>query len=100
MIVQIGGRPKALDERDCAAVGLSGLQPGLIEQEARDYAVHDLQRRLHQLRLCGQQQAQRDRLWLPTTVCPLLVVASLSPQALERLEEMPGSCQWPATGSV
>jgi hypothetical protein len=41
--VEIGRRAKALDQRDRAAVGLVGLQPGLIEQEARDGAVHHLQ---------------------------------------------------------
>jgi hypothetical protein len=44
----------------CAGVGPQGLQPGLIEQEARDHAVHDLQHRRHQLRVCGQRQAPRD----------------------------------------
>jgi hypothetical protein len=54
-------RPEALDRRDRAAVGLLGRQPGLIEQAARDHAVHELQHRRHQLRLRGQQQSQRDR---------------------------------------
>jgi len=40
--VEIGGRTKSLDQRDRAAVGLVGLQPGLIEPEARDGAVHHL----------------------------------------------------------
>jgi len=44
---QVDGRslhPQArLDQRDCAAVSLLGLQPGLIKQVARDYAVYDLQ---------------------------------------------------------
>ena len=34
--VQVGGRSEALDQRDRAAVGLGGLEPGLIEQEARE----------------------------------------------------------------
>ena len=84
--------------RDCAAVGLSGLQPGLIEQEARDYAVHDLQRRRHQLRLCGQQQAQRNRLWLPTSVCPPsgggLLVASGAGTAGADAGKLPVARDW------
>jgi len=59
--VQIGGRSNALDQRDRAAVSLGGLQPGLIEQGARDDAVYDLQHRRHPLGLRGQQQAQRNR---------------------------------------
>ena len=59
--VQVRGRPETLDQRDRAAVGLLGLQPGLIEQETRDGTVHDLQHRRHQLGLCSQQQPQRDR---------------------------------------
>ena len=58
--VEIGRRPKSLDQRDRAAVGLKGLEAGLIQQVARDHAVHDLQHRRYQHRLCGQQQAQRD----------------------------------------
>ena len=34
--VQVGGRAEALDRRDRSAVGLIGLQPGLLEQEARE----------------------------------------------------------------
>jgi len=60
--VEIGRRAKALDQRDRAAVSPLSLQPGLIEQEARDGAVHHLQHGRHQLGLCGQQQTQRDRL--------------------------------------
>ena len=59
--VEIGRRAEALEERDSAAVGFVCLQPGLPEQLARDHAVHDLQHRRHQLGLCGQQQAPRDR---------------------------------------
>ena len=57
--VEVGGRPlhpqARLDQRDRAAVGLLGLQIGLIEQEMRDGTVHDLQHRRHQLGLCSQQ---------------------------------------------
>jgi len=56
----IGRRPKSLDQRDRAAVGLVRLEAGLLEQVARDHTVHDLQHRRCQHRLCGQQQAQRD----------------------------------------
>ena len=53
--VEVGSGTKALDQRDRAAVGLFGPQPGLIEQEARDHAMHHLQHRRHQLGLRGQQ---------------------------------------------
>ena len=53
--VAVGGRAKPLDQRDRAAVGLLGLESGLIEQETRDGTVHDLQHQRHQLRLCAQQ---------------------------------------------
>ncbi len=61
MYVEVGRRPKTLDQRDGAAVGFVGLEPSLAEQMARDHAVHHLQHRRHQLGLCGQQQTQRDR---------------------------------------
>ena len=57
--VEVGRRAKALDQRDRAAVGFVRLEPSLAEQVARDYAVHHLQYRRHQLVLCGQQQPQR-----------------------------------------
>ena len=41
-------------------MGLVGLEPGLIEKEARDGAVHHLEHGRYQLGLCGQQQAKRD----------------------------------------
>ena len=57
--VEVGGRSRhwqtRLDQRDRAAVGLLGLESGLIEQETGDGTVHDLQHLRHQLRLCGQQ---------------------------------------------
>jgi len=59
-MLRLARRPKSLDQRDRAAVGLKGLETGLLEQVARDHAVHDLQHRRYQHRLCGQQQAQRD----------------------------------------
>jgi len=55
---QTGGRslhPKAwLDQRDRAAVGLLGFEPGLIEQVAHDHAVHHMRHGRHPLGLCGQ----------------------------------------------
>ena len=60
--VEIGRRAKAQDQRHSAAIGLLGLQSGLIEQQARADAVHQLQHRRHQLGLCRQQQAKRDGL--------------------------------------
>ena len=59
--VEDGRRAKALDQRDAAAVGFVGLEPSLAAQVACDQAVHHLQPQSHQLVLCGQLQAQRDR---------------------------------------
>jgi hypothetical protein len=59
--VQVGGRPKALYQRDRAAMAFVGLEPGGIQQMSREHALHHLQHRRDQLRLCGQQHAQRDR---------------------------------------
>jgi hypothetical protein len=42
MNVEVGRRPKTLDQRDGAAVGFFGLEPSLAEQMARDHAVHHL----------------------------------------------------------
>jgi len=62
--VQIGRRPRhwqaRLDQPERAAVGLLGLQPGLIDQEVRDGAVHGLQHGRHQLARRGRQQPQRN----------------------------------------
>ena len=55
--VQVGRRAEALDQRDRAAVGFVGLEACLVEQVARDQAVHHLQHRRHQHQLCRQQQA-------------------------------------------
>jgi len=43
--VQVGRRPKSLDQPDRAAVGLVGLEARLIQQVARDHTLHDLQHR-------------------------------------------------------
>ena len=40
--IEIGRRAKTLDQRDRAAVGLKGLEAGLIQQVARDHPVPDL----------------------------------------------------------
>jgi hypothetical protein len=58
--VQVGGRAKTLDQRDCAAMALRGLEPDVVQQMARDHALHHLQHRRDQLGLCGRQQTQRD----------------------------------------
>ena len=59
--VEVGRRAEALDQRDGAAVAFVGLEPGSLQQMARDHALHHLQHRRDQLGLRGQQQAQRDR---------------------------------------
>ena len=58
--VQVGGRAKALNQRDRAAVGLVCFETNLTEQVARDHTVHHLQHGRQQPGLRGQQQAQRD----------------------------------------
>ena len=60
MDVQFGGAAEALDQRVRAAVGLAGPESRL-EQMPRELQVHDLQHRREQLRLCREQQAQRNR---------------------------------------
>jgi hypothetical protein len=59
--VQVGGRAEALDQRDGAAVTFVGLEPGSLQQMAREHALHDLQHRRDQLGLRSQQHAQLDR---------------------------------------
>jgi hypothetical protein len=59
--VQVGGGPEALDQRDCAAVALSGLQPDEIQPMAPHYALHHQQHRRDQLGLRSLKQAQRDQ---------------------------------------
>ena len=51
----------ARGQGDRAAGGLVCLQASLLEQVASEHAVNDLQHGRYQLRLRGQQQAQRDR---------------------------------------
>ena len=58
-MVQVGGRAKASDQRDGAAVTFVCLQPGAVQQMARDQALHHLQHWSDQLGLRGQQHAQR-----------------------------------------
>ena len=55
MIIQIGDKTKALDQRDRAAIGLRGPQPGLIEREALYNAMEHPQHQRYQLRLRGRQ---------------------------------------------
>jgi hypothetical protein len=57
--VQVGGRAEALDQRDGTAVGLVCLQPSLLEQVAREQAVHNLQHRRQQLRRSRRQEKGR-----------------------------------------
>ena len=45
MDVEIGGRAKALDERDRARVGCARFQSRWLDQKARDDPVDDLQHR-------------------------------------------------------
>ena len=61
MYVEVGRRPKTLDQRDGAAVALLAFESNAIQQVARDHALHHLQYRRDQLGLRGQQLAQRDR---------------------------------------
>ncbi len=57
--VEIGGRTEALDERHGAGVGLNPFQSGLFDQKGRDDSVNDLKYAGNQLRMGGQQDAQR-----------------------------------------
>jgi hypothetical protein len=57
--VEIGGRARALDQRDDAAIGLVGLHARQLERKPSDHAVHDLQHGRHKLGLCGQQRRRR-----------------------------------------
>ena len=91
--VEIGRRAKALDQRDCAAVSLLGLQTRLPEQVARDDAVHHLQHRRHQLGLCGQQQVQQDgqpNLANPNPLAHRHVRSDVIEQVRRRLYHAPG----------
>jgi hypothetical protein len=57
--VELGSRAEALDQRHGPAVALARIQPGAVQQMARDHAQHHLQHRRDQLGLRGQQQVQR-----------------------------------------
>jgi len=48
--VENGGQPKVPDERDRAAIAVVGIEPGSIQQMARDHALHHLQHRRDQIR--------------------------------------------------
>jgi len=55
MYVEVGRGAEALYQRDRAAVAFASLEPGSLQQMARNHALHHLQHRRHQLRLRGQQ---------------------------------------------
>jgi hypothetical protein len=61
MNVQIGGGAKTLDERDSSRVGFATFEPRLLDKKVRNDAVDDLQYRREQLRMGGEEDAQRDR---------------------------------------
>jgi hypothetical protein len=44
--------------RHGATVAFVGLEPGSVQQMARDHALHHMQHRRDQLGLCNQKQAQ------------------------------------------
>ena len=54
-------RPKALDQGDCAGVGLVALESRNLRQKAGNDALDDLQHRREQLRPGGEQDAQWNR---------------------------------------
>ena len=59
-MVEVGGGPKTLDQRDGAALALFAFESNAIQQMAPDHALEHLQHRRDQLGLCSQQQAQGD----------------------------------------
>ena len=61
MYVDVGDGAKALARRDSATATFVGVEPGAVQQMARDQALHHLQHRRDQFRLRGQQQTQRYR---------------------------------------
>ena len=61
MNIQIGRGAEALDERDRAGVGSAKFEARPLDQKAGNDAVDRLQQRREQLRLSGEQKAQRDR---------------------------------------
>ena len=60
MDVQIGGRAKALDERDRVGVGRAPFQPRLLEQKSCNDPVDDAQHRREQPGMGGEQNTQRN----------------------------------------
>jgi hypothetical protein len=61
MNIQIGRGAEALDERDRAGVGSAKFRARPLDQKAGNDAVDHPQERREQLRLSGEQKAQRDR---------------------------------------
>lgn len=49
--IELGGRPKALDQRDGTTVTVLGQNPGSRQQMAREHALHHLRHRRDQLGL-------------------------------------------------
>jgi len=56
--VEVGGRAEALDQREGAALALVGLEPGAVQQVARNHALDHLLHRRDQLGLLSQKEAQ------------------------------------------
>ena len=54
MYVEVGRRPKTLNQRDGAAMALFAFESNAIQQMARDHALHHLQHRRDQLGLRGK----------------------------------------------
>jgi len=61
VLIQIGGRAEALDERDRTGVSLAAFASRLFDQKCGDDAVNARQQRREQIGMGGQQDAQRDR---------------------------------------
>jgi len=61
MDVEVGGRTKALYQRDSAGVDCGAFQACLFEQKSRDDAMDDAQHRREQLGMGGEQNTQRRR---------------------------------------
>lgn len=61
MDVEIGGGAEALDDGDGAVVGFAAFECRLFEQKLGNDALNDLQYRGEQLRMVGEQYAQRNR---------------------------------------
>ena len=58
--VEIGGGAKALDQGDSTGVSLRTFQSRLLDQKSGNDPVDDLQHRREQMRMSGEEDAQRD----------------------------------------